>query len=184
MLQLDDTLEPGSTSTLLVTDTLGALVQGAVISVKVKSQAGTTDLNGQIIIEVPEGATELEIKARLDDDRGELELKLSEEEGPPPLTTGQLSLQLEGDPLTADAVTLVVTGSDGKPVEGALVTVNGEEVGTTDAQGRLTFDVPEGADELKIGAKLHQSVGELEVDLEEGKTSKLALPWGTLSVQV
>ena len=168
-LQLHDTPGPGSTSTLIVTDASGVPVPGASVSIKVKSQAVVTDVNGQLTIHVPDGATEVAINARLGNDRGELEVNLSQEDEPPQSTTGPLTLRLEGDPKPGATSTLVVTGTDGKPVKGALVTINGEEAGITDAQGRVEYDVPEGPDELEIEATLNGSVGELEVDLEEGE---------------
>ena len=50
---------------------------------------------------------------------------------------------------------------------GAEVTVNGEEIGTTDDNGSISFTVPEGVEELEIEAKLDELEGELEIKLEE-----------------
>ena len=94
-------------------------------------------------------------------DRPFEEVKLKKE------SWSKLTLQLEGDPQPGATSTLVVTDADGNLVQGAVVTVNGEAAGITDAQGRLFFTVPEGADELEIKAKLGGSEGELELDLED-----------------
>ena len=125
---------------------------------------------------MPEGTIELHVEARLGDERGELEVELSREdgvtttgpEGVPSRAIGPMTLQLEGDPQPGATSTLVVTDADGNAVEGAVVMINGEVAGITDDQGRLSFSVQEGADELKIKVKLDESKGELEVDLEDG----------------
>lgn len=57
---------------------------------------------------------------------------------------------------------LVALGGD--PVEGALVTVNDEEVGTTNETGHISFDVPD-AVKLVIKATLDELEGELEIEL-------------------
>jgi len=63
-------------------------------------------------------------------------------------------------------VTLIVT-DNGTPVVGANVTVNGEDVGNTDVDGRLPIVLPDTPGEVQIVATLGDKVGELEVELEE-----------------
>ncbi len=77
-----------------------------------------------------------------------------------------LQLQLEGDPALGVEVSLIVT-DEGSPLEGAMVTVNGEEVGSTDADGRLPILLPDIPGEVKIGAEAGSRSGELELDLGE-----------------
>ena len=58
--------------------------------------------------------------------------------------------------------------SDGEsPVEGATVTINGEGVGSTGVDGRLTIELPDTPGEVKIEATLGDKSGELEIELEE-----------------
>lgn len=64
-------------------------------------------------------------------------------------------------------VTIAVTG-EGSPVENATVRVNGESVGTTGADGRMTALIPDG-EELEVGVT-HDDV-ELELDRERDPRS-------------
>ena len=77
-----------------------------------------------------------------------------------------LRLQLEGDLGLGGEVSLVVT-AEGSPVDGATVTINGEEVGNTGVDGHLTMILPDTAGEVKIEATLEDKSGELELELEE-----------------
>lgn len=54
-----------------------------------------------------------------------------------------------GRAAAGERTTVKVVGDRG-PVEGATVTVNGERVGTTDAKGTATFDVPADAEEVEV----------------------------------
>ena len=78
---------------------------------------------------------------------------------------GELILQLEAgkDPGT---YTLVVIDSEGNPVPGAAVTVNGEDVGTTDDQGKLSINVPDRAGRLHIEVERDDLEGEIKVRLQ------------------
>jgi len=78
----------------------------------------------------------------------------------------ELELRLEGELGLGAEVILIVT-DDGSPVEGASVTLNGEVVGTTDADGQLVILLPETPGEVEIEATLGDKSGEIEFDLEE-----------------
>ena len=78
----------------------------------------------------------------------------------------ELQLQLEGNPGPGAEVSLAVT-AEGAPVDGATVTVNGEEAGNTGADGRLTLVLPNTAGKVKIQATLEDKSGKLKVELEE-----------------
>jgi len=78
----------------------------------------------------------------------------------------ELKLKLEGEPGLGIEVTLIVT-DNGSAVAGANVTVNGEDAGITDADGRLPIVLPDTPGEVKIEATLGDKVGELEIELEE-----------------
>jgi len=80
----------------------------------------------------------------------------------------RLRLELEGDIAPGETVTLVVTFED-EPVAGAEVEVNGEEIGTTEDDGTISFTIPEDVDELKIEVKLDELEGELEIEFSEAE---------------
>jgi len=74
----------------------------------------------------------------------------------------QLHLQGESQPGTV----VLVVKSQGKPVQGAAVTVNGQASGTTDAAGKITISIPTNVTEVKIVATLGQNSGELDLKCE------------------
>ena len=76
----------------------------------------------------------------------------------------ELDLELDGDIAPGEEVTLLVT-LEGEPVAGAVVEVNGEEIGNTGEDGTISFTIPEDADGLDIEAELDGQEGELEVEL-------------------
>ena len=76
-----------------------------------------------------------------------------------------LTVQLEGQPQPGTEVTVVVTDGDGSSVFGAEIRVNGEFVGTTDADGVLTITIPQNAEELEIKASVSGAEGELELTI-------------------
>lgn len=79
----------------------------------------------------------------------------------------ELQLQLEGEAGLGATVTLIVT-DNGSPVQGATVTVNGEEAeGKTDANGRITIELPATPGDVEIEATFEDKEGELELELEE-----------------
>jgi hypothetical protein len=99
-----------------------------------------------------------------------------EETGEP---EGELELRLHGEPGPGAEVVLLVA-DDGTPVEGASVTLNGEEVGTTDAEGQLVIMLPDTPGEIKIEAKLGDKSGEIELDLEEQEGAEAQWFEGTI----
>ena len=78
----------------------------------------------------------------------------------------ELQLQLEGDTGLGMEVTIIVTEA-GALVEGATVTINGEEVGITGVDGRLSIVLPDTPCEVKIEATLGDKRGALQAALEE-----------------
>lgn len=52
----------------------------------------------------------------------------------------------------------------GRPVEGAVVTVNNQQVGTTDSAGKITLTIPAGAGEVEIKAAVGEKSGELKLE--------------------
>jgi hypothetical protein len=93
-----------------------------------------------------------------------------------------LDLQLQGELGLGASVTLIVT-DDGSPVEGATVTINGEELeGKTDVNGSLILELPGTPGEVKIEAAFEGRSGELEFELEEpGEQSEWFEGEGTIT---
>jgi predicted secreted protein len=78
----------------------------------------------------------------------------------------ELQLQIEGEALPGATVMLIVSTDQG-PAEGAEVTIDDEDAGTTDADGRLEITIPEDVEEVEIKARLGEMEGELELEFEE-----------------
>jgi len=164
-LELDGDIVPGETVTLLVT-LEGEPVAGAVVEVN-GEEIGTTGEDGTISFTIPEDADGLNIEAELDGQEGELEIGFSGaemEEEQERESEEELDLELDGDIAPGEEVTLLVT-LEGEPVAGAVVEVNGEEIGTTSDDGTISFTIPEDADGLDIEAELDGQEGELEIEL-------------------
>lgn len=77
-----------------------------------------------------------------------------------------LSLQFVGDVSPGENVTVGVTRG-GEAVANATVLVNGDEVGTTAADGRITVEVPR-EETVTVEAKQDDDQAELEVEFERG----------------
>ena len=75
-----------------------------------------------------------------------------------------LDAAFEGNVTAGENATLVVT-RNGSAVENATVSVNDEPVGTTDADGELTVDVPE-ADAVTVVVEADGEEVELEYEFE------------------
>ena len=176
-LQMEGQIQAGTTVTLLILDEQGNPVPDAEVRIKMERDAGLTSAEGLLDIEIPAYAEELSLEARLGDRRGELEREFtvaepqasadgdgSDEEGDVGETG--LTVQLEGLPQAGTEVTVVVSGADGSPVFGAEIRVNGEVVGTTNADGVLTITIPQNAEELEIKAFVSGSEGELKLSIQ------------------
>ncbi|MFC4405127.1 DUF4382 domain-containing protein [Haloarchaeobius iranensis] len=67
-------------------------------------------------------------------------------------TETELELAVDGQVRAGETVTLTVTGNDDAAVANATVSVDGETVGTTDADGTIELTVPDDAEELEVTA--------------------------------
>ena len=85
-----------------------------------------------------------------------------------PKMEGALKLKLEGEADHGQEVSLLVT-SQGKPVEGAVVTLNDAEIGATNAEGRINVVIPEDAEGVRLTATIGEFLGELEIEFPEVK---------------
>lgn len=80
-----------------------------------------------------------------------------------------LNVSFVGNVTRGENATVEVT-RNGSAVANATVTVDGEAVGTTDGDGRLTFAVPEDVDELTVVVTDGDDEVELEVEFEADGT--------------
>ena len=154
-LEIEGDAVPGNDVTL--TEYFEGLpVVGAIVFLD-DEEIGVTDVNGQLPFVLPEGVDEVEIRATYDGKEGEIEISFEEEED------GELSLEIEGDAVPGNDVTLTVT-YENLPVEGATVFVDDAEVGETNSDGQLDVQLPEGVDEVEIKATTDDGKeGEIEV---------------------
>lgn len=84
----------------------------------------------------------------------------------------ELNATFDGDVVAGENVTLSVT-RNGEPVEGATVSVDGERVGETDADGVSAIQVPDDAEELDVTVTHEGAEAELEVELgDDGADSE------------
>ena len=164
----------GHTLTLEVVD--GEIIHGEEISVLVTFEGnpvagaevevddddvGETDADGLISFTVPDREV-LEIEVRIGELRGKLSIEVEAA-----LPESELTLEVvDGEVSPGEEITVLVT-FEGDPVEGALVEVNDEEIGETDADGLISFTVPYD-DELDIEARKGELRGELRIEVEEG----------------
>lgn len=78
----------------------------------------------------------------------------------------QLDITLEGVVEAGETISILVS-QDGVPIEGATVEVNGAELDTTGADGRLSYQIPLDAQVLEVKVRLGELEGEIEVELGE-----------------
>ncbi|MBU2535210.1 MAG: DUF4382 domain-containing protein, partial [Chloroflexi bacterium] len=109
----------------------------------------------------------------------ELKLKAGEKPEEAGESEGELKLRLQGEPGPGAEIILLVT-DDGTPVEEASVTMNGEEVGSTDADGQLVIILPDTPGEIEIEVTLGDRSGEIELELEEQEEAETQWFEGTI----
>ena len=91
-------------------------------------------------------------------------MKDQEKEG----KAAELTLQLEGEPQAGTSSTLLVADEGGNPVAGVTVHVMVEGLfGDTDAEGRLSVEIPVGTVKLHFGVEKDSAKGQLEVRFGE-----------------
>lgn len=172
-LSVDGNLTAGEEATVTVTDADGEPVEGA--EVKVNGEVvGETDADGQVTFSVPD-AEDVEIEAESEAGEGSVEVELGgDSEADDDSRDGdesaddkpdvELAAALATDVRAGENATIVVTDGNGTAVEDAVVEVNGEVVGETNADGELTFTVPEDAEDVEIVV----TKGDAEIELEHG----------------
>ena len=162
----DGTAEPGATVTLRVT-AAGEPVEGATVELGDRD-VGTTDADGRIEVALPDD-DEAEIEVEDGDREGELEITLRSETDDDRDDDFAERFSVGGS-VENGTVQLSVT-YDGEGVDGVSVSVDGDRVGTTGADGTLSFDAP-AADEFE--ATLVKGAFEAEIEFEVGADGTLA----------
>ncbi|WP_418283960.1 DUF7096 domain-containing protein [Halorubrum sp. DTA46] len=165
---VDGTAEPGSTVTLRVT-AAGEPVEGATVELD-DQDAGTTDADGQITVTLPDD-DEVDIEVEDGDREGELELTLRSDVGDD--RDDEVRERLSVDGSVEDGTVTVSVTYDGEGVDGVSVYVDDERVGTTGADGSLSFDAPSVDDELEV--TLVKGAFEAELEFEVGADGTLVL---------
>ncbi|QLH80389.1 DUF4382 domain-containing protein [Halosimplex pelagicum] len=107
---------------------------------------------------VSESGTEVPIE-RVDDERGDDEDRDDDERS--------IAASFAGNLTAGENVTLAVT-ENGSALANATVSVDGEPVGTTDADGELVVEVPSDAEELEVEVADGDAEAELEAEFESG----------------
>ena len=77
-LRIEGEIRTGTTVTLLIWDDQDNPVPDVKVSIKIERDAGLTDEEGLLDIEIPAYAEELSLEAHLDDQRGELEIEFTQ----------------------------------------------------------------------------------------------------------
>lgn len=80
---------------------------------------------------------------------------------------GSLELSIDGEAVAGENATVVVE-SNGSPVEGASVSVDGEDADTTDANGTVTVEIPADEKRVKIRATTDDAEGTLVLTFDVG----------------
>ena len=156
--QLEGDVSPGGAATLTLTHQ-GNPLAGVPVSVK-DAGLGNTNQAGQVAIQIPADAEELELEAKL---KGELEIDFTEVPPPAPEASGELTLQLDGDVTLGGDVTITLT-YQGTPLANVPIELNDEQIGVTDASGLLSFQIPTDIEEMKLEVELE---GEFELKFRE-----------------
>ncbi len=167
---IDGEVVPGEEITVLVTLN-GNPVAGARVEVD-DDDVGETDGDGLISFTVPYD-DELDIEAVWGELKGDLDIDLDGASGGDELVVGvegeegELILEVvAGEVTPGESITVLVT-LEGNPVAGAQVEVNDDEIGETDADGLISFTVPDDEDKLEIEAEWDELKGALEIELEQ-----------------
>ncbi|GAB7012068.1 hypothetical protein [Halolamina salina] len=153
------------TVTLSVTQN-GSAVENVSVTAN-GEDVGATDANGSLTFET-DATEELEIELEGDGIEHEVEYVIEDgdlvRESDEDDDESELAADVSYDNGTVD---LTVT-QNGSAVENASVTANGEDVGTTDADGTLTFET-NASEELEIGITAGEQELELSYTIEDGE---------------
>lgn len=140
---------PGPNETVTVKAlAAGEPVANATVTVNDRP-VGETDADGTLTLTLPREEAELTVESG--DAEGELSFEFDEEER----ENEHLREHLDARATVSDGTTTLRVTFDGEPVENATVTVDGSAVGTTDADGTLSF--------------AHENDSELDLTVQKGE---------------
>lgn len=128
---------------------------------------GTTDADGTVSVTLPESG-EVELTAG----EGELEFELGDEDE-------EVYRNLSADTTLQNGTVTVTLRYEGNGVADASVYANGEQVGTTDADGTVTFDVANSTEELEIEVVKGEFEAEFEYEMNDGSLSQTKAAHGS-----
>ena len=148
---------PGENVTVGVT-AAGDAVAGATITLD-EEPVGTTDENGTLGVTLPD-SEEVKVEATSGEAEGELEFEFEREDE----NGDDRELGATADIDNGTVTVSVVLGDS--PAADVNVTANGRVVGSTDANGMLSFPLPN-EEELEIEVEQNDREAELEYDLED-----------------
>ena len=128
---------------------------------------GTTDADGTVSVTLPESG-EVELTAG----EGELEFELGDEDE-------EVYRNLSADTTLQNGTVTVTLRYEGNGVADASVYANGEQVGTTNADGTVTFDVANSTEELEIEVVKGEFEAEFEYEMNDGSLSQTKAAHGS-----
>lgn len=134
-------------------------VAGATVTMN-EAVVGTTDSDGTVTVTLPAGEAELRVTDG--DAEGEVEFEFGEREA-----DEGLEQQLDATATAENGTTVLQTTYSGEGVANATVTVEETVVGTTDADGTVTFPST-GDDELEVTLRKGALVTTLELEQRAG----------------
>ena len=130
---------------------------------------GTTDADGTVSVTLPESG-EVELTAG----EGELEFELGDED-----EDEEVYRNLSADTTLQNGTVTVTLRYEGNGVADASVYANGEQVGTTNADGTVTFDVANSTEELEIEVVKGEFEAEFEYEMNDGSLSQTKAAHGS-----
>ncbi|SDL93313.1 hypothetical protein SAMN04487949_0223 [Halogranum gelatinilyticum] len=151
LLVVDGTVAPGESVTVQVLAD-GTPVEGATVTLNDRS-IGTTDADGTVDVTLPTDG-EAEFRAEHGEAEGELEFEFGEDDD------DRIVRDLRVDAEQTDGRVTVTVTYQGNGVADATVFADGERVGTTDADGVVSFDAT-----IREDLELEIVKGEFEAEL-------------------
>ncbi|MCZ6615481.1 MAG: DUF4382 domain-containing protein [Chloroflexi bacterium] len=161
--QLEGDVVPGGAATVTLTYQ-GIPLPNVLVELDddLGENLGSTDAQGQLVIQIPIDADEVELETELE---GKLKIEYTEGVPSTPEVSGELTLQLDAEAAPGSAVTLTVT-HQGTVLPNVPFKLNDEQIGVSDALGQLAFQIPLGVLEVELEAELE---GKFKLKFREEK---------------
>jgi gliding motility-associated-like protein len=159
------------TITITVLDENGDPIEGAIVTID--GEEYVTDENGQVTIELPDGEYDYTVTANGYED-----------------FTGTITVDGENVDETitmiteTHTITITVVDENGDPIEGAIVTIDGEDY-TTDENGQVTVTLPDGTYNYTVVAEgYHNNGGTITVDGEDVEVTVILIPKEEVNISI